>query len=156
MLSSGENVILPLSAAQRETWFAEQKLGPGNRVYKIGEYVEIYGPVDPVSFETALRRAVCEADSLRVRIVERREGPGQVVDAFVDWLLPVVDVSGEADPPTAALNWMTADVSRPMDLTRGRSTGSPPWRRHLHLPSHVDLRCAAGAAARSADGRLVH
>ncbi|MGH3711127.1 MAG: condensation domain-containing protein, partial [Pseudonocardiaceae bacterium] len=119
MLSSVENVILPLSAAQREIWFAEQKLDPRNRVYKIGEYVEICGPVDPVSFETALRRVVCEADSLRVRIVERPEGPGQVVDAFLDWLLPVVDVSGEADPRKAALDWMTADVSRPMDLTRG-------------------------------------
>ncbi|MBV9727899.1 MAG: AMP-binding protein, partial [Pseudonocardiales bacterium] len=46
-MSGSDGIALPLSAAQREVWFAEQRLGTGNRVYKLGEYIEIYGPIDP-------------------------------------------------------------------------------------------------------------
>ena len=69
-MSSDDRVALPLSAAQREIWFAEQRLSAANRVYKLGEYIEIYGPVDPVLFEAALRRVVGEIDALHVRFVE--------------------------------------------------------------------------------------
>lgn len=52
-LSDRDGTALPLSAAQREIWFAEQQLNTANRFYKTGGYVEIYGPVDPVLFEGA-------------------------------------------------------------------------------------------------------
>jgi hypothetical protein len=73
-LSDCDGIVLPLSAAQREIWFAEQRLNMANRVYKIGEYTEIHGPVDPIVFETALRRVVGEVDSLHVRFVEGNDG----------------------------------------------------------------------------------
>ncbi len=91
----------------------------GNRVYKVGEYVEVHGPVDPVLFEAALRRVVDEADSLHARFVEGGDGLRQVVELSSDWRMPVVDASGEADPRAAAQAWMTADMARPMDLARG-------------------------------------
>ncbi|MBV9730435.1 MAG: non-ribosomal peptide synthetase, partial [Pseudonocardiales bacterium] len=118
-MSGNDGVVLSLSAAQREIWFAEQRLNTANRVYKLGEYVEIYGPVDPVLFEAALRRVVGEVDSLHVRFVEGGDGPRQVVEPLSEWPMPVVDVSEEPDPRTAALAWMAADVARPMDLARG-------------------------------------
>jgi amino acid adenylation domain-containing protein len=118
-LSDCDGIVLPLSAAQREIWFAEQRLNMANRVYKIGEYTEIHGPVDPIVFETALRRVVGEVDSLHVRFVEGNDGPRQLVQPSSGGLMPVVDVSKEADPHTAAQAWMTADMARPMDLTRG-------------------------------------
>ena len=108
---------MPLSAAQRVIWFAEQQLNTANRVYKTGGYVEIHGPVDPVLFEAALRQVVGEADALHARFIEGRDGPRQVVEPS-EWLLPVVDASEEPDPRTAAQAWMTADVARPMDLAR--------------------------------------
>jgi hypothetical protein len=53
-LFSHDDVTLPLSAAQREIWFGEQqRLNKVNRVYKIGECVEIHGQIDPALFETA-------------------------------------------------------------------------------------------------------
>src|SRR5207244_1830678 len=82
-------------------------------------YVEIDGPVDPVVFEAALRQVVDETDALHGRFVETREGPRQVIELAPDWLMPVVDVSHEPDPPGAARAWMTADMARPMDLARG-------------------------------------
>ncbi|MGH3874952.1 MAG: condensation domain-containing protein [Pseudonocardiaceae bacterium] len=116
-MAGRDYVALPLSAAQREIWFAEQQLNRANRVYKFGEYVEIYGPVDPVLFETALRRVVGEVDALHVRFIEDNDGPRQILQPLSDWLMPVVDVSQEPDPRTAAQEWMAADVARPMDLT---------------------------------------
>jgi len=118
-LSANEGVALPLSAAQREIWFAEQRLNTTNRVYKIGEYVEVHGPVDPVLFEVALRRVVGEVDALHVRFVEGNDGPEQVVQPSTDWLMSFVDVSDEPDPHTAARAWMTTDMAQPMDLNRG-------------------------------------
>jgi amino acid adenylation domain-containing protein len=109
----------PLSAAQREIWFAEQQLNTANRVYKVGECVEIYGPVDPVLFEAALRRVVGEADSLHVRFTEDSDGPRQIAEPLPEWLMPVIDVSEEPDPHMAAEDWIAADVARPVDLARG-------------------------------------
>lgn len=108
-----------LSAAQREIWFAEQRLNKANRVYKVGECIEIYGPVDPVLFEAALRRVVEEVDSLHVRFAEDSDGPRQIVGPLPEWLLPVVDVSEEPDPQVTAENWIATDVARPMDLAHG-------------------------------------
>ncbi|MGH3429298.1 MAG: AMP-binding protein, partial [Mycobacteriales bacterium] len=118
-LSGNAGIALPLSAAQREIWFAEQRLSTENWVYKIGEYIEIHGPVNPVLFEVTLRRVVGEADALRVRFTGDGEGLRQVVQPLSEWLMPVVDVSDESDPLAAAQAWMTADVARPMDLAVG-------------------------------------
>lgn len=113
------DVALSLSAAQREIWLAEQQMSPGNRVYRVGEYMEIGGPIDPVLFETALRLVVTEVEALHVRFLEGSDGPRQVVEPFSSWLMPAVDLSEETDPEAAAQRWMAAEVDRPMDLACG-------------------------------------
>ena len=110
---------LPLSAAQREIWIAEQQLDGANRVYTIADYIEIKGPVDAARFELALRYVVAEADCLHARFAEDREGPEQLAGRFADWPLPVVDVSAEPDPQAAAQAWMAAYISRPFALAQG-------------------------------------
>ncbi|MBV9010721.1 MAG: amino acid adenylation domain-containing protein [Pseudonocardiales bacterium] len=118
-MSGSDGVVLPLSAAQREIWFAEQRLPTANRVYQVGEYIEIAGPVDPVLFEAALRQVVGEAEALRVRFTGGDEEPRQVVQPLSEWLMPLVDVSDEPDPLAAAQEWMALDMARPMDLAVG-------------------------------------
>ncbi|MGH3693671.1 MAG: amino acid adenylation domain-containing protein [Pseudonocardiaceae bacterium] len=118
-LPGNDGIVLPLSAAQREIWFAEQQFKAANRVYKLGDFIEIFGPIDPALFQTALRRVIAEVDSLHVRFVEGSDGPQQVVKPLSKWLMPFVDVSDEPDPRTAAQAWLAADVDRPMDLARG-------------------------------------
>ncbi|MGH3874561.1 MAG: amino acid adenylation domain-containing protein [Pseudonocardiaceae bacterium] len=115
-VSGRDCAVLPLSAAQREIWFAEQRLNRMNQVYKFGEYIEIYGPVDPVLFETALRAVVGEVDAIRARFVEDNDGPRQILVPLPDWLMSLFDVSQEPDPRLAAQEWMAADAARPMDL----------------------------------------
>ncbi len=111
---------LPLTAAQREIWIAEQQLKEANRVFRVGEYLEIHGPVDPALFTQALKRVVAEADALHVRFVEQRGEVRQAVHEPGDWSPALVDLSAEPDPERAALDWLNAAVARPMNLEEDR------------------------------------
>ncbi|MBA8825271.1 nonribosomal peptide synthetase DhbF [Saccharopolyspora lacisalsi] len=112
--------VLPLSSAQAGVWFAQQ-LDRANPIYNTGEYVEIHGTVDPDVFRSALRRVVDETESLRLRVVEDGDEPGQVVEPTVDVDVPVLDVSAEADPDARALEWMRDDLAEPVDPTTAAS-----------------------------------
>ncbi|MFI9722635.1 amino acid adenylation domain-containing protein [Streptomyces sp. NPDC052396] len=118
MTSSGVRAArLPLSAAQREVWLAQQ-LAPTSLRYRIAEYLDIAGAIDAALFEAALRGAVDEAEFLRVRFFEEDGEVWQVVEPRTDWQLTVLDLSAEADPRAAAEAWMRAETQRPLDPTR--------------------------------------
>lgn len=107
--AANTDMTLPLSAAQREIWLAEQRLTKASATYVIGECLEIDGPIDPVVFGTSLRRVVAEIEALHVRFVETDDGPRQIVEPLLEWAMPVVDVSAEPDPHDAAQVWISAD-----------------------------------------------
>src|SRR5437870_7923206 len=107
-----------LSTAQLGIWFAQQ-LNPSSPAYNIGEYLEIHGSVDAVSFERALQQVVAETEALRVQIIEHAGGPRQVLGPPPPWSRPIIDVSGEPDARAAAESWMQVDLARPVDPTRG-------------------------------------
>ncbi|MFE3203683.1 amino acid adenylation domain-containing protein [Embleya sp. NPDC059237] len=108
---------LPLTAAQREIWLAQQS-APANPVYTIGGYVEILGPVRPEVFESALRHVVDEIDALRLRFVEVDGEPRQIVGAQPDWSLPYLDIGAAPDPRATALERMRADLREPRVIER--------------------------------------
>jgi amino acid adenylation domain-containing protein/non-ribosomal peptide synthase protein (TIGR01720 family) len=109
---------LPLTAAQAGMWFA-QELDPQNPIYKVAEYVDIQGQVDLAVVEVAMRQAAADTEALLVRVEVDDEGlVWQVVDRWIDWSLPVIDLRGAADPWAHAQEWMRADLSRPVDLRR--------------------------------------
>jgi amino acid adenylation domain-containing protein/thioester reductase-like protein len=116
---------MPLSAAQRGIWFAQQ-LGSSDSIFNLAESIEIHGPIDPGLFEEALRRAAAEADTVRVRFVEDSEGPRQIIAPVFAGSLPFFDVSGEADPQAEAEDWMMDELTRPVDLLTG-----PLWTSAL-------------------------
>ena len=119
---------LHVSAAQRSMWFG-QRLDPAGPAYNVGEYTEIHGPVDPVSFRTAVQQVVAATETLRVRFTAEDDTVRQLVDTAPAWDLPVVDLTGESDPRSAAEAWMAADFATPFDLDR-----SPLFRYALlHL-----------------------
>jgi nonribosomal peptide synthetase DhbF len=110
---------LPLSGAQSGIWYAQQ-LDPSNPMYNTGEYVEIDGPVDQVTFEKALRQVVQEAESLHVLFEENGEGPWQVTNASSSsWSLHYIDVSQQNAPTQTARTWMNEDLAKPCDLGKG-------------------------------------
>jgi nonribosomal peptide synthetase DhbF len=108
----------PLSIAQLGIWVAQQ-LAPKSPLYNTGGYLEIHGAIDPTLLETALRWVVAATEALHVTFVDDSEAPQQILDISADWSFPVIDVSAEADPRTAAEAWMQADLARPVDLTQG-------------------------------------
>ena len=112
------NNMFRLSTAQLGIWFAQQ-LNPSSPAYNIGEYLEIHGSVDAVSFERALQQVVAETEALRVQIIEHAGGPRQVLGPPPSWSMPIIDVSGEPDARAAAESWMQVDLARPIDPTRG-------------------------------------
>ncbi|WP_189267314.1 non-ribosomal peptide synthase/polyketide synthase [Streptomyces fuscichromogenes] len=117
-MSRRDGDALPLTAAQREIWLAEQSSRTPIPGYRVGECLEIHGPVDRELFETALRRVVDEVDALHVTFVEDGEGPRQVLRESWDWAPAHLDFSGEPDPRAAAVAWMERDLLRPLDLAR--------------------------------------
>ncbi|WP_217213905.1 non-ribosomal peptide synthetase [Streptomyces sp. AC550_RSS872] len=108
---------LEVSAAQRSMWFG-QRLDPAGPAYNVGEYTEIHGPVDPVSFRAAVAQVVAATETLRARFTVVDGAVRQLVDAGPAWDLPVVDLTDEPDPLSAAEAWMAADFATPFDLER--------------------------------------
>src|SRR6266481_205013 len=115
---SNSSQVLPLTAAQTGMWFA-QKFSSPDSIFNLAESVEIHGPIDPALFETALRQAGIEAETVRVRFIEQSDGPRQLISPRLDSTFPFIDVSSEPDPPAAAESWMMAELARPVDLLTG-------------------------------------
>src|ERR1700726_4344554 len=115
---SNSSQLLPLTAAQTGMWFA-QKFSSPDSIFNLAESIEIHGPIDPALFEAALRQAGMETETVRVRFIERRDGPRQMISPTLDATFPFIDVSAEPDPRAAAESWMMAELTRPVDLLTG-------------------------------------
>ncbi|WP_206794704.1 condensation domain-containing protein [Amycolatopsis sp. MtRt-6] len=101
---------LPLTAAQSELWQRCVR-EPGNAVYNLGGVYDIHGPLDPARWTAAVRTAVREAETLRVRFVLEDGETRQVVVA-AEPEVALLELSRDA-----AEEWMRADVRTPFDLT---------------------------------------
>ncbi|OPF79415.1 hypothetical protein VT50_0215875, partial [Streptomyces antioxidans] len=116
-----------------------QRINPDGLQFQVGQYVEIHGPLNPTLFESALRRAVTEADTLHARFPDIdggidgvRDGgidggidgaidgvPHQVLGPSGDWSLRTLDLSRDPEPRAAAERWMREELRTPMDLAHG-------------------------------------
>ncbi|MFE9885090.1 amino acid adenylation domain-containing protein [Streptomyces scopuliridis] len=102
-----------MSAAGREVR-RESPAGPWAPGLYVAEVVEIHGALDVTAFEKALAQVVQESDALRVRLPGGDPGTrGPAALESADSLpLPLVDVSAEPDPVTAAEEWIRAQLAR--------------------------------------------
>ncbi|MFF3195077.1 non-ribosomal peptide synthase/polyketide synthase [Streptomyces misionensis] len=117
-MSRRDGDALPLTAAQREIWLAEQSARTPLTGYRVGECLEIHGPVDRELFETALRQVVDEIDALHVTFTDDGDGPRQILRENWDWAPAHLDLSAEPNPRAEAVRWMERDLLRPLDLAR--------------------------------------
>ncbi|MCL2532715.1 MAG: amino acid adenylation domain-containing protein, partial [Nocardiaceae bacterium] len=108
----------PLSPAQLGMWLAQHvdPAVPAN----IAQYVELHGDLDLARLHRATSRAAAETGSAYVRLLEIDAEPHQVVDTALDDTPEYVDLRAETDPRAAALAWMRADYSAPVDLLHDR------------------------------------
>ncbi len=108
----------PLSPAQLGMWFA-QHVDPSVPA-NIAQYIELRGDLDVELLRRASSQAALELQSGFVRLVEIDAEPRQLVDPTLDDSLNYLDLRNEADPRAAALAWMHADYSAPIDILRDR------------------------------------
>jgi amino acid adenylation domain-containing protein len=115
---SSSFILHPLSIPQREIWF-DQMRHDGVPLYNIGGYVDLPGRIDPALFEQATNLLVRRHDSLRLQLTSERDEDGLPLQIVVDpWpvRVPVVDVSGEADPEAAAHDFMRKRFEEAFEL----------------------------------------
>ncbi|MEO3752517.1 amino acid adenylation domain-containing protein [Streptomyces sp. B6B3] len=129
---SARGPMMPLSAAQRGIWYAQQA-DESSLSYNIALYLDIPGAVDQALLERALRTVIGESDGLRAVFLEVEGRPTQCVAEDVDVRVPVVDLRDalapreaalaplEANlaPREAALRWMRRRMTVRYDLERG-------------------------------------
>ncbi|GLZ29182.1 hypothetical protein Lesp02_13720 [Lentzea sp. NBRC 105346] len=110
-MSDVDNRRLPLSAAQRGIWFAQQ-LDPANPTYDNAQYLDIRGPVNIGLLREAVRRTVLEVDSCHCRFTEDADGVWQTVVRDHDWAPEIV----HTEEPHA---WMREQLTETFDLAGG-------------------------------------
>ena len=109
-----------LSSAQMGIWTAEL-LDRGCSALVTGQYSEISSAVNVAAFERASRRTIEDIEALRLCFGGPVDQPWQWVAPLGQWSLPIVDMSGEADPHAAALHWMKTQLAQPIDVGSGRA-----------------------------------
>lgn len=107
-MSASADQFFPLTIAQRGIWFA-QRLAPPETVFNISEVLIVEGEIDVGLFYEAMRQAALEASATRLRFIERDGGPLQAINPDVGGIMPLVDLSGEADPWARFLELAKAD-----------------------------------------------
>ncbi|WP_157187346.1 non-ribosomal peptide synthetase, partial [Nocardia vinacea] len=131
----------PLSPAQLGIWYA-QHVDPQVPI-NIAQYVDLHGDLDLKVLREALISSGQERGSGMLCITEIDGQPYQ----WIDYTIPdrdkvyYVDFRGEADPEAAAMAWMRAEYSAPLNLLEDRllrfaglQVGDHHW--YLYLRAH--------------------
>ncbi|MFE7589700.1 amino acid adenylation domain-containing protein [Kitasatospora sp. NPDC057512] len=115
---SADHPSIPLTTTQQGIWSAQQLASPVR--YRLASAFEVAGDLDPGLYEAAFRFAVAETGPFGSRFAVTASGePRQWAGPLPAWHVPVVDLRGEPAPTAAALDWMRADLARPLDLANG-------------------------------------
>ncbi|MGB7363995.1 MAG: amino acid adenylation domain-containing protein, partial [Rhodococcus sp. (in: high G+C Gram-positive bacteria)] len=109
---------IPLTAAQRGIWFAQQL--SGSVPVSIAQYVDIKGPVDAQALEAAMITVGKQFGSGFARIVETDGVPAQVIDLSMTDTVRFLDMRDDATPATSAIAWMRTECATPIELTTDR------------------------------------
>ncbi len=109
-----------MSYGQEQLWFLD-RFAPGLPTYNIPLALRLTGPLDGGALGRAVDGLVARHEVLRTRLVAGPDGVAhQVIDPPGPLPLPVVDVSGEADPLSAAQRLVSRDAVVPFDLAGGQ------------------------------------
>ncbi|MGW1777991.1 amino acid adenylation domain-containing protein, partial [Streptomyces sp. NPDC002143] len=137
-MSARDDVALPLTAAQRELWLAEQRTDGVIPTYRVGEYVDLSGPVDTELFTTALRQVVAENQALHVGFTDGADSADGVSGA--DGADHVDGQDGAHDVDDAGRTDGADGSDGPWQIMREHGEWSP---RYLDLSMREDPRAAA-------------
>jgi surfactin family lipopeptide synthetase A len=115
-----------LSFAQQRLWFVEQ-MEPGRTTYAIPTAIELRGELDVRMLERAIGELVNRHESLRTVFETVQGQPRQVILEPGGWMLPMTDLSGEANARGRLDELLHQEVARGFDLVLG-----PLFRARLY------------------------
>jgi amino acid adenylation domain-containing protein len=115
-VSGSERDLHELTGAQRGVWYVQQLSADGS-LYNIGEYFDIRGDLAVDHFVDAVRQAVTESDTFRLRFTGDGEAARQYLDTAAEPEVEVLDLRSAPDPVATAEEWMTQEFRQPVDLS---------------------------------------
>ncbi|MEV8533411.1 amino acid adenylation domain-containing protein [Streptomyces sp. NPDC051211] len=108
----------PVTGGQSGIWLAQQ-IEPDSSAFNVSFTLELRGYADLDRLTAAVRQAVEEAECLHVVVEEAADGSPRQLPRRFPVEMPVVDLREDADPESAAWDWMSAHRARPIDLAAG-------------------------------------
>ncbi|HEV2844148.1 MAG TPA: condensation domain-containing protein, partial [Thermoanaerobaculia bacterium] len=129
---------VPLSFAQERLWFLE-RLTPDTAFYNMAIALRLTGELRIEAFAAALREVVRRHETLRTGFASREGTPVQVIEPWLDFEVPVLDLTGlpAAGREIRVLELAAEHTQRPFDLSH------PPLLRvsllRLSATEHVLL-----------------
>ncbi|WP_019201788.1 non-ribosomal peptide synthetase [Tsukamurella sp. 1534] len=114
-----EHEVHSLTGAQYGMWLSQQ-MSP-DVAYTVAQYVDFHGDLDLDQMRAATRAASDEFVSPYIRIdVDESGAPVQRVDRSIDGAASIVELdfgdASEEERVAAAVEWMRAEYTRPLDL----------------------------------------
>ncbi|MBE9066938.1 amino acid adenylation domain-containing protein [Leptolyngbya cf. ectocarpi LEGE 11479] len=103
-ISSPAGTESNLTTAQWLLWLG-QKLVPDSPLYNMAFLFALDGEIDPGHFQAAVRTLVHRSDTLRTVFEDIDGSPQQRVLPQLNYGVPIVDLSTEIDPQSAARAW---------------------------------------------------
>ena len=105
-----------LTTAQWLLWLGQQ-LVPESPLYNMAFLFTLKGKIDPVHFRAAVQALVQRSDTLRM-VFEDIDGiPQQRVLPWLDYEVPILDLSAEINPPAAARAWAEERCQQQFNLS---------------------------------------
>ncbi|WP_050808442.1 non-ribosomal peptide synthetase [Collimonas fungivorans] len=118
LANDAQTSVHELSSVQQVVWL-DQLLNPGIPYYNIGLAAKIDAAIDPLVLQQAIRHFAMENDAARLVLVKAGGVARQQVLPSVDFDLPVLDFSAEADGDLRARQRMEQVFKQPFDLHGG-------------------------------------
>ncbi|MFW0794041.1 amino acid adenylation domain-containing protein [Gordonia sp. CPCC 205515] len=148
-----DDLVVPLSAAQRSIWFAQQ-LTP-DTPFSIAQYVDLHGDLDIELLTDVGRQTAREFGTAMVRLIPGTDpsaAPAQFFDDSLRDEMMYLDFRSYPDPEAAARQWMDEEFRRPLDMFADRLMESATLRiadqRYFaYTRAHHILLDGYGAAA---------
>jgi len=109
------NADLPLSWAQERLWFVNQLEGESG-AYTIDLALRLVGKLNFKALEQAFAAIVQRHEPLRTRFELKDNKPVQVIDPYITFTLPVVDLQNLPDPIKQVEQLVAEEACKPFDL----------------------------------------
>ena len=127
ILPVSRNADIPLSWAQERLWFVNQLEGESG-AYTIDLAVRLVGQLNVKALEQAFAAIVQRHEPLRTRFEIKDSKPVQVIDPYITFTLPVIDLQNLPDPIKQVEQLVAEEACKPFDLANGSVLRVKLWQ----------------------------